>query len=94
VWTLIYKEVMAFHGLSTCQERRGAKCSPSCSSRASLVVQMVKNPPAMKETWIWSLGQEDLLEKGMANLLSSLHGELHGERNWWTKVHGVSKSGT
>ena len=31
---------------------------------ASLVVQMVKNLPAMLETWLWSLGWEDLLEKG------------------------------
>ena len=30
---------------------------------ASLVAQMVKNLPAMRETWVWSLGQEDLLEK-------------------------------
>ena len=33
---------------------------------ASLVTQMVKNLPAMQETWIQSLGQEDLLKKGMA----------------------------
>ena len=33
---------------------------------ASLVAQMVKNLPAMQETWVWSLSQEDLLEKGMA----------------------------
>ena len=33
---------------------------------AFLVVQMVKNPPAMQETWIRSLGWEDLLEEGMA----------------------------
>jgi len=32
-------------------------------SWASLVAQLVKNPPAMKETWIPSLGLEDLLEK-------------------------------
>ena len=31
----------------------------------SLVAQMVKNPPAMRETWVRSLGWEDLLEKGM-----------------------------
>ena len=31
---------------------------------AFLVVQMVKNPPAMQETWIRSLGWEDPLEKG------------------------------
>ena len=33
---------------------------------ASLVAQMVKNLPAIQETRVWSLGQEDLLEKGMA----------------------------
>ena len=33
---------------------------------ASLVAQMVKNLPAMQETWVLSLGQEDPLEKGMA----------------------------
>ena len=33
---------------------------------ASLVTQVVKNPPAMEETWVWSLRQEDPLEKGMA----------------------------
>ena len=30
-----------------------------------MVVQMVKNPPAMRETWVWSLGWEDPLEEGM-----------------------------
>ena len=35
-------------------------------TRASLVAQMVKNLPAMQETWVQSLGQEDMLEKGMA----------------------------
>ena len=33
---------------------------------ASLVAQLVKNLPAMPETWIQSLSQEDPLEKGMA----------------------------
>ena len=33
---------------------------------ASLVAQLVKNPPAMRETWILSLGWEDPLEKGKA----------------------------
>ena len=32
--------------------------------RDSLVAQMVKNKPAMPETWVQSLGQEDALEKG------------------------------
>ena len=34
--------------------------------RASLVAQLVKNPPAMLDTWVRSLGWEDVLEKGMA----------------------------
>ena len=33
---------------------------------ASVVVQMVKNLPAMQEIWVHSLGQKDPLEKGMA----------------------------
>ena len=35
-------------------------------SWASLVAQVVKNPPAMQETWVRSLGWEDPLEKGKA----------------------------
>ena len=35
-------------------------------SWASLVAQLVKNLPAMKETWFPSLAWDDLLEKGMA----------------------------
>ena len=38
----------------------------------SLVAQMVKNLPAMWETWVLSLGWEDLLEKGMATQSSIL----------------------
>ena len=34
--------------------------------------QMVKNPPVMLETWVWSLGQEDPLEKRMATHSSVL----------------------
>ena len=33
-------------------------------SRVSLVAQLIKNPPAMRETWIRSLGWEDPLDKG------------------------------
>ena len=35
-------------------------------SQASLVAEMVKNLPVMRETWIRSLGQEDPLKKEMA----------------------------
>ena len=41
-------------------------------SWASLVAQLVKNPLAMRETWVWSLGWEDPLEKGMATHSSIL----------------------
>ena len=41
-------------------------------TRASSVAQLVKNPPAMQETWVWSLRQEDPLEKEMATHSSTL----------------------
>ena len=41
-------------------------------SWASLVAQLVKNPPVMWETWVRSLGWEGPLEKGMAALSSIL----------------------
>ena len=41
-------------------------------SWTSLVVQLVKNLPAMRETWVGSLGWEDPLEKGKATLASIL----------------------
>ena len=47
---------------------------------ASLVAQMVKNPPAMWETWVWSLSWEDPLGKGKATHSSTGPGEL--QRVW------------
>ena len=41
-------------------------------SWASLVAQVVKNPPAMQEAWVQSLGWEDPLEEGMAAYSSIL----------------------
>ena len=48
------------------------------SIRASLVAQMGKNPPAMRETWVWSLGWEDPLEEGMAMHSSILAWRIPG----------------
>ena len=48
---------------------------------ASLVAQMVKNLPAMQETWVPSLGWEDPLEKEMATHSSVLAWEIPGQRN-------------
>jgi len=42
----------------------------------SLVAQLVKNPAAMRETWIQSLGWEDPLEKGKATPSNILAGRI------------------
>ena len=62
--------------------------------KASLVVQVVKNLPAMQETQVWSLGQEDPLEKEMAPTPVFLPGEVHGQRSLGAAVHGAAKSQT
>ena len=49
------------------------------------MAQLVRNLSAMQETWVWSLGWEDPLEKGTATYSSVWPGEL---------VHGAAKSGT
>ena len=41
-------------------------------------IQLVKNLPAIQDTWVWFLGQEDDLEKEMAVFLP---GEFHGQRS-------------
>ena len=62
---------------------------------ASLVAQTVKNPPAMRETWIRSLGWEDPLEEGMATHSSILAWRIPMDRGTWGAiVHGVTKSRT
>ena len=61
--------------------------------RASLVAQLVKNPPAMWETWVRSLGWEDSLEAGMAAHASILAWRVPtevGARQ--TTVHRVTES--
>ena len=56
---------------------------------------MVKNPPAMWETWAQSLGWEDPLEEGMATHSSVLAWRIPMDRGaWWATVHGVTKSDT
>ena len=47
---------------------------------ASLVAQRVKNPPAMQETWVQSLGQEDPWRRAWQLTPVFLHGESHGQR--------------
>ena len=54
---------------------------------ASPVAQMVKNPPAMWETWVRSLGWEDTLEKGMAT-----HCSIFAWRIPWAEEPGRLQS--
>ena len=46
-----------------------------------MVAQRVKRLPAMQETWVQSLGQEDTLEKEMATHSSTLAWKSHGQRS-------------
>ena len=64
------------------------------TSHFPIVAPMVKHPPAMQETRLLSLGQEDPLEKEMAT-----HSSILAWRIPWTEepgrlVHGVAKSQT
>ena len=52
-------------------------------SWVSLVAQLVKNLPAMRETWIRSLGWEDPQEKGKATTPVFWPGEFHGLYSPW-----------
>ena len=51
------------------------------------MAQMVKNLPAMQETWVPSLGREDPLEKGMA-----IHSSILAWRSSWTEELGGLQS--
>ena len=56
-------------------------------SRASLVAQMIKNLPAIQETQVQSLGQEDPLEEGVAT-----HSSILAWRTPWTEEPGWLQS--
>ena len=63
--------------------------------RASLVALTVKNPPAMGETWVWSLGWEDPMEEGIETHSSILAWKIPMDRGaWWATVHRVTELDT
>ena len=67
---------------------------PICLLGASLVAQMVKNLPAMPETWVQSLGWEDPLKKGMATHSSILACRIPMDRGaFWATILGSQKVG-
>ena len=53
-------------------------CPAQSGALASLAAQLVKNPSAMRETWVQSLGWEDPLEKGKATHCSILAWRIPG----------------
>ena len=56
-----------------------------------MVAQMLKNLPAMQETWVRSLGWEDPPEKGMAIHSSIFPGKFHRQRISCATVHGAGR---
>ena len=81
---MILNNLSAFMCHSDATEKKGCPCSHLQSRLCCLqspfltgllLAHMVKNLPAMQETWVWSLGGEDPLEKGMATHSSILA--------WW-----------
>ena len=62
---------------------------------ASLITQLVKNPPAMQETPVRFLGWEGLLGKCLDNPLQYSCPENPMDRGaWWALVHSIAKSQT
>ena len=53
------------------------------------MAQMVANPPVTRETWVWSLGWEDLLEEGMTTIPIFLPGKFP----WTEKPGGLQSMG-
>ena len=59
------------------------------------MTQVVKNLPAMRETWVRSLGWEDPLEEGTTTHSSTLAWRIPMDGGaWQAAVHGVAKSQT
>ena len=67
----------------SCKLRTNWRFDRTYDRWASLVAQTVKNLPAVQETWVWSLGWEDPLEKEMATHCSIVVWEIP-----WTKEPG------
>ena len=64
-------------------------------SWASLAAQTVKNLPAVRETWVQSLGWEDPLGEGMGTHFSVLAWRIPMDRGAWkAAIHGVAESWT
>ena len=61
-------------------------------SKATLIAQTVKNLPAVQETWVQSLGQEDPLENSMATHSSLLAWRIQTEEPGGLQSMGLQKT--
>ena len=75
------------NGLFLITDKFTSQLNTKGKKKLMLVVQMVENLPAKQETWVWSLGQEDPLEKGMATHCSVLAWKIP-----WTEEPGGLQS--
>ena len=73
--------------VETGQTRNIRYFTTALNKATSLVAQLVKNPPAMWETWVQSLGWEDPLERGKATHSSSLTGLSNFHFHSLIKLH-------
>ena len=74
------------------QGRTESNTTQVTQQQQQLVAQTVKHLPAMQETWVRSLGQEDALEKEMATHSSILGLENSMDRGaWWATVMGLQR---
>ena len=62
--SLTYSRYLSPQDIPHCVHLHSISPSSTFNQEASLIAQPVKNPPAMQETLVQFLGQEDLLEKG------------------------------
>ena len=69
--------------LDTTEQLKRTELNPLQYSWAFLVVQMAKNLPALRETWVQSLGWEDPLEDGVATHTSILAWRIRMDREAW-----------
>ena len=87
-YNVIYK-LKTFEHVKKLVERSWTNYTSNTALSESPADEMVKTMPAMHETQVRSLGQEDTLEKGLATHSSILAGEFHGQRS----LAGYSPSG-
>ena len=86
-WKILWTEEPG--GLQAMGSQKSQKwlCMYAPNANLCFIICAVKNLPAMQETWVWSLGWEDPLEKGMATHSSILAWRMD-RKAWWATVQG------